>query len=209
MLKLFANINLSAHIKPKLLNNIHTTAILNGEPLKKKKRVDPAIVRQREERKRVRIERSIRRLEKFGRKLKPVEELEHDRTILKSFKERKREVEENKEKEFSRFRLRKEWAIHQQNVAINEWKIISNIRNEQEKALNKLKELSPQFYELAIKVDDSNLEGLKLDGPVHRLIKQNYIPPEGNYNDKTRLYNEQVFTSDVGKKLAEKKNKKK
>lgn len=44
--------------------------------MKKKKKVDPQIVKAREDRRRKRIEKQIRRLEKNARQLKPIDELE-------------------------------------------------------------------------------------------------------------------------------------
>lgn len=44
--------------------------------MKKKKRLDPAIIRAREERKKKKLEKSIRKLEKQARQLKPISELE-------------------------------------------------------------------------------------------------------------------------------------
>ena len=61
-------------LTPKL--QFHATSILYGEPLKKKKRIDPQIVKQREIRRRRKIEKQIRRLEKNARQLKPIEENE-------------------------------------------------------------------------------------------------------------------------------------
>lgn len=50
--------------------------IFRAEPLKKKKRLDPSVVKAREERKKKKIEKQIRKLEKSSRQLKPIEELE-------------------------------------------------------------------------------------------------------------------------------------
>lgn len=44
--------------------------------MKKKKKVDPQIVKAREDRRRKKIEKQIRRLEKNARQLKPIDELE-------------------------------------------------------------------------------------------------------------------------------------
>lgn len=55
---------------------LHTTPALNAEPLKKKKKLDPQIIKQREDRRRKKLEKQIRRLEKNARQLKPIEELE-------------------------------------------------------------------------------------------------------------------------------------
>jgi large subunit ribosomal protein L40 len=46
-----------------------------AEPLKKKKRIDPAILKAREDRKKRKIEKAIRRLEKMAKQLKPIDEM--------------------------------------------------------------------------------------------------------------------------------------
>ena len=58
------------------------TTVLFAEPLKKKKKLDPQVVKQREERKRKKIEKQIRRLEKNARQLKPIDELEVPLNLL-------------------------------------------------------------------------------------------------------------------------------
>ena len=55
---------------------ICTTPVLMAEPLKKKKKLDPQVIKQREERKRKKLEKQIRRLEKNSRQLKPIDEIE-------------------------------------------------------------------------------------------------------------------------------------
>jgi large subunit ribosomal protein L40 len=55
---------------------IYFAVYCSAEPLKKKKRIDPAILKQREERKKKRLEKQIRRLERNARQLKPIDELE-------------------------------------------------------------------------------------------------------------------------------------
>lgn len=44
--------------------------------MKKKKKLDPAIIKAREEKKRKRLEKTIKRLEKGAKQLKPVEEIQ-------------------------------------------------------------------------------------------------------------------------------------
>ena len=56
-----------------------------AEPLKKKKKIDPAVVRAREERKKKKLEKQIRRLEKYERQLKPVSELEVPTSIVDNY----------------------------------------------------------------------------------------------------------------------------
>lgn len=54
----------------------------SAEPLKKKKKIDPAIIKAREERRRKKIEKQIRRLQKNARQLKPIEEMEIPLNLL-------------------------------------------------------------------------------------------------------------------------------
>lgn len=57
-----------------------------AEPLKKKKRLDPAVIKAREERKRRKLEKQIRRLQKTERQLKPIDEMEVPVEILDNYK---------------------------------------------------------------------------------------------------------------------------
>lgn len=66
--------------------SLHVSCVLTAEPLKKKKRVDPQQEANRIRRKAKRIEREIKRLAKQGKKLKPVEEIEGDRQLMKEEK---------------------------------------------------------------------------------------------------------------------------
>ena len=50
--------------------------VFSAEPMKKKKKMDPAIIKAREEKKKKRIEKSIKKLEKNTKQLKPLEEIE-------------------------------------------------------------------------------------------------------------------------------------
>jgi len=57
-----------------------------AEPLKKKKKMDPALIKAREEKKKRRIEKTIRKLEKNSRQIKPVEEIGTPISLLKEEK---------------------------------------------------------------------------------------------------------------------------
>jgi large subunit ribosomal protein L40 len=57
-----------------------------AEPLKKKKRLDPAVIKAREERKKRKLEKQIRRLEKHEKQLKPLDELDVPIQILEKYK---------------------------------------------------------------------------------------------------------------------------
>lgn len=61
----------------------HMTPVVCGEPMKKKKRLDPAIMKARLDRRKKKIEKQIRRLQKNSRQLKPIEEVEKPKELLK------------------------------------------------------------------------------------------------------------------------------
>lgn len=48
----------------------------SAEPLKKKKKIDPAVIRAREDRRRKKLEKQIRRLEKHAKQMKPIAEID-------------------------------------------------------------------------------------------------------------------------------------
>lgn len=62
--------------------NLQFTPVLFAEPLKKKKKMDPAVVKAREDRRRKKLEKQIRKLEKNSRQLKPIEDLETPLTLI-------------------------------------------------------------------------------------------------------------------------------
>jgi hypothetical protein len=65
------------------IRSLHTTSINYALPTKAKKKIDPVTDKIREDRKRRRYERVIDKLEKFKLQLKPVNEYESERRILK------------------------------------------------------------------------------------------------------------------------------
>ena len=58
--------------------------LLSGEPLKKKKRMDVSVIIEREKKKKKKLEKEMTKLEKKGRLLKPIEEIEGDRAVIKT-----------------------------------------------------------------------------------------------------------------------------
>lgn len=59
------------------------TSPLSAEPMKKKKKIDITIIVTREQRKMRKLEKAIRKQEMKGRTLKPVDEIEGDRSFFK------------------------------------------------------------------------------------------------------------------------------
>ena len=164
------------------------TNILLGEPLKKKKRLDPNIVRAREERKKKKLEKQIRRMEKNSKQLKPLFEVEISPELSSREKELSRQVMPlSTEETERRALLEKEWNRYKQEQWINNVRVIESIVLSQEKALKELRAASEQLYKKAVEFDDSILPYNTI-GPVHTPPINNYDSPDGEYIDITLKY---------------------
>lgn len=86
IIRYLSRFSISQNIQHKLHTscqlNFQFTPVLLAEPLKKKKKLDPSIIKAREDRRRKKLEKQIRRLEKNARQLKPIEDLETPFTLI-------------------------------------------------------------------------------------------------------------------------------
>lgn len=182
--------------------------------MKKKKRIDPAVIRNREERKRKKIEKTIRRLEKNARQLKPIGELEvpfklvdekkfvpylkinkNISIYLKNligfflFYRQRIRKKQNLSPEIleERILLTKEWSRYKSRQHIQDMQMIETITLSQQKALDELRIVSEDLYQAAIQ-PDLNLIPYVTKGPVHTIAIPNYIMPDGDYIDVTRKF---------------------
>jgi hypothetical protein len=72
------------NLYPSIFNrSLHLTSINYAQPTKAKKKLDPMADKLKEDRKRRRYEKVINKLEKFKLQLKPINEYEPERRILK------------------------------------------------------------------------------------------------------------------------------
>jgi len=191
-LEIQPTINQKCLLHVSLVNKFQATEILNGEPMKAKKRIDPQVLLARENRKRKRIEKQIKSMEKLGRKLKPIEESEPDRAVLKDANLRNRGANQLiKEEEDEEFFLKREWANYMAQQHAIQMEQIKCALKSQEVALKELKKDNLDLYEKAIQLD-SNLLPYTREGPVHTPPNKIYEPPEGDYNDVTYLYDRRL-----------------
>ncbi|KAL0269671.1 UNVERIFIED_CONTAM: hypothetical protein PYX00_007321 [Menopon gallinae] len=178
-----------SHSSPLAFN---LTPCLMSMPLKKKKRMDPAIIKTRIEKKVRKINKEIRQLEKLQKPLKPIEEILPPRVLEKEMALRKREVPERSDNDKQeRFKLFKEWAClrlqesHFENGEIQE-RVLS-----QKTALEELKKESMELYLAAIKID-TNLIPFTYKGPSMTPPIKGYRSPDGEYLDKSINWVEKV-----------------
>ncbi|KAG7173864.1 39S ribosomal protein L40, mitochondrial-like [Homarus americanus] len=164
---------------------IQLTQVVGAEPLKKKKKLDPQLVRQKEERRKRKIEKAIRRLEKNAGQLKPVDELEVPPAILQEMNIRKRaEISITEETEESQASILKEWSNYKYQQHLAEVTLIERIIASRERALQELRQESEDLWLEAIQIDQMLLP-FRVKGPVATPPIKDYNVPDGDYIDKT------------------------
>lgn len=200
MLKLLSSFS-RCSISPKIFaNNLHTsnqlnfkyTPVLYGEPLKKKRKMDPAVVKAREDRKRKKLEKQIRRLEKNSRQLKPIDDLETPLVLIDEKQMRTRElpVLSEKEQEY-RALLLKKWSKYRNEENLKNLKILDRMVSAQRKALDELRFESEELYQQAIQ-HDLEMVPIVINGPVATPPIKNYEFVDGDYIDATKVYEGEV-----------------
>lgn len=169
---------------------IKLTQVVSGEPPKARKRIDPALLKAREDRKRRKIEKEIKKLEKFGRQLKPINELRADKDLLKEVNVRKRKnlTKKSEDEVYNEGSLVLEWSRYKITQNSEQMKQINTAIQMQSKALKELKKDNLSLYEMAIELDENNLVNFKHDGPSYTPPNKLYEPPEGDYADATFMY---------------------
>ncbi|XP_071447371.1 large ribosomal subunit protein mL40 [Hetaerina americana] len=167
---------------------LRSTACLYAEPLKKKKRLDPQILKQREERKKKRLEKQIRKLEKSARQFKPIEEVEIPLKLIDERQLRSRNLPSlSPEEEEKRALLFKEWAKYKRDQKLADIQMIDRVVFSQQKALDELRNVSESLYQEAIKID-SRLIPFEVTGPVRTPPIRGYNASDGDYVDVSRKW---------------------
>ncbi|XP_030763429.1 39S ribosomal protein L40, mitochondrial [Sitophilus oryzae] len=164
-----------------------TTPCMLAEPLKRRKRVDPGVVRAREERKKRKLEKQIRRLEKNAKQFKPIEECEVSLTILDEKLERQREVVLSEETLEKRILLEKKWANYKRVQLLDDLQMIDRVMFAQQRALDQLRKESEELYQEAIQ-PDFHLIPFKSVGPVETPSIEKYDVPDGEYVDISKKW---------------------
>ncbi|CAH1108669.1 unnamed protein product [Psylliodes chrysocephalus] len=181
---------------PTLIRNVslnapmlfRSTPVLLAEPLKKKKKMDPAIIKAREEKKKKKIEKAIRKLEKNARKLKPISECEIPFEILDTLKNRQRNLPGISEEILeNRALLEKKWCRYKREQHLVDMQMLDRIQFAQQKALDELRKESEQLYQEAIQ-PDLMMMPYKIEGPVETPPIENYQSPDGDYNDVSKKW---------------------
>ncbi|XP_045776219.1 39S ribosomal protein L40, mitochondrial [Maniola jurtina] len=176
------------HISSSAIVQFRITDQLWAEPLKKKKKVDPAIIKAREDRRRKKLEKQIRKLQKNARQLKPIEEIEPPLHLMDQMGKRKRPaVILSAEETEARALLLKEWTRYKKQEYMTNVAQIDRIMSAQRRALDMLYEESEELYNEAIMPDlqlvPSSFIGTYATPPI-----KNYDSPDGEYIDVSKKW---------------------
>ncbi|KAL0869010.1 hypothetical protein ABMA27_007331 [Loxostege sticticalis] len=163
------------------------TEPLCAEPMKKKKKLDPQIIKAREDRRRKKIEKQIRRLQKNAQQLKPIDEMEVPLHLLDQLGKRKRPVDVKPEVLEARALLQKEWTRYKREEYMSSVAQIDRIMAAQRRALDKLYEESEDLYYEAI-MPDLSLIPYTIKGPVATPPIKDYESPDGEYIDVSKKW---------------------
>uniref|UniRef100_A0A8C5P1E5 Large ribosomal subunit protein mL40 n=1 Tax=Jaculus jaculus TaxID=51337 RepID=A0A8C5P1E5_JACJA len=155
---------------------------MRAEPLRKKKKVDP----KKDQAAKDRLKKRIRKLEKASQELIPIEDFITPLRLLDKSRQRS-QVELSLEESERRALLLKKWSLYKQQEHEMERDTIRTMVEAQQEALQELKLESPELYTEAIKRDYS-LFPFEKEGPYYTPPIYNYQPPEGRYNDITKVY---------------------
>uniref|UniRef100_A0AC35U138 39S ribosomal protein L40, mitochondrial n=1 Tax=Rhabditophanes sp. KR3021 TaxID=114890 RepID=A0AC35U138_9BILA len=168
---------------------LHTSTALAGSVfMKRQKRMDPEVAKQRETRRRKKLIREIRQLQKHSKKAKPVEEMTIDVKSAKNIHERYRNTEEVSKKQLlEELAVHKQYNSHQNMLWKGDNDFLRNSLLSQDKALAALKKVSPSLYAEAIRINDSEIKCV-FEGPPIRAPITGYEAPDGDFIDITRSW---------------------
>jgi len=166
--------------------------VLFAEPLKKKRKIDPVLLKKREDRIRGKIQRALDRLGRFADKLKPVDEFEVPRALMKERQARTRVLEPlSFEESEKRAKLKREYNDFSFEICKIDAAQVKRVRESQRRALAELRAESEELYLKAIETDDNMLE---LTSPILTATPPipGYEAPDGEHNDATKTFEYEV-----------------
>ncbi|KAK5971934.1 Mitochondrial Ribosomal Protein Large [Trichostrongylus colubriformis] len=156
--------------------------------MKRQKKIDPEVAKQREIRRRKRLEKEIRQMQKHSKKPKPVDELTLDVKSAKNIGERYREPTVLTEEQIDERAVSlKQYASSRNELQKKDDAWVRDALRAQRKALQELKRIDPVLYEKAVEPVASPLlvvvQGPGLTPPI-----ADYQSPDGDYIDTTRSW---------------------
>lgn len=179
-----------------------------AEPLKRKKRQDPALVKSREERRKKKVEKEIKKLKKNAQQLKPIEELEIPHHLLAQKAIRTRPPPQLDETALNaRSDLLQQWTAYRSKESQKDYSLVDRLIFAQQKALDELRLESEELYQEAIQIDPTLLP-FATKGPLATPPLEKYESPDGDYSDISRNFEKEYEDRKAAMEAILNKNKK-
>lgn len=181
-------IQLAKPINLHSLRSISTTCVLNAMPPKKKRRMDPAMLKTKVEKKIRKHEREIAKLEAAPRQLIPILEYQLNNSQIRDLEARPgrtfEEIGTSQAEYKAAIRL---WAMYctEQSKIMRD--SINRVESSQTRALETLKELDEELYKRTVAYDEFNLiphesSHIKKETPAN----PKYKSPDGYIKNTTK-----------------------
>ena len=190
MLRHFANVLFSKNHHAQL-RKISTTNTLYADPPRKKRRIDPALLKLRTERKIIKTEREINKIENSPRFLIPILEYDYLPLDRKDLEKRpKHSYEHGEEQLIAAFKAANRlWALFRVEQAKLEQRELRKVIKSQEKVIQELKKLNQSLYDATVNYDTDQHIVFSSD-IVKRETCSNpdYKPPDGYRRDVSQQW---------------------
>lgn len=165
-----------------------TTGILNAEPLRKKRRLDPLVLKTRVEKKIKKYEREVFKLETAAKQPIPILEYQLTNSEIRDLEARPgRTLEDVGLDEGSVRAAQKLWNFYRLEQSRMESRSIKKIERSQTRALDTLRQIDKALYDRTVAVDDLTL----LPYTSSHMRKEtapnpNYTIPDGSIKDVSK-----------------------
>lgn len=173
--------NSSKLVQTMQYREISTTNALYAEPPRKKRRIDPAVLRTRVERKMKKVERDIAKLETEPRQLIPILEYQLTNSEIRNLDSRPgRTLQDVGLDEGALRAAQRLWSFYRLEQSRMEKLSLRRVERAQNRALDTLKELDEDLYNKTVAMDETSLIPY-LSSHIRKETapNPNYIPPDG------------------------------
>merc|ERR1712226_1740973 len=166
--------------------DMRVSGLLGSAMTQKKRRVDPGQEKAKEDRRRKRLTKALKKMDKKERQPKPLSECEVPLVLQKEAVIRKREVDVGEDVQEARIAQMKDWQRYTIKRHSNELWHLDKVLKAQIVALEELRAESESLYDAAIQFDPSLL-GMELRGPCASPPVPGYLQ-DGEYKDTTPTF---------------------
>merc|ERR1719187_2969213 len=165
---------------------MRVSGLLASAMTQKKRRTDPGQEKAKEDRRRKRLTKALKKMDKKERQPKPLSECEVPLVLQKEAVIRKREVEVGEEEREARIAQMKDWQRYTITRHSNELWHLDKVLKAQTVAMEELRAENESLYEAAVQFDHG-LVGMQLRGPCASPPVPGYLQ-DGEYKDTTPTF---------------------